>query len=189
MRQATEHNSRIRFHNTPARPMEVIKIIPMSKAPDVSCVHGLFIGTASSVVSVVVLFISLFPIHRFRTALIASLLTLALVDSLSDAYALWNSTEDFCSAGVSMGTKVVLCGLLAFLIWKRLNPKIVYGVAALVVVIHIIISAIRHQDFRSFGLLAIAVVLSLLLNRLLKMVLKSSENERHVDRKRKGLSK
>ena len=77
--------------------------------------QGLRFGLASAVLSSVVLVLSLRPIHRFRVALVASLLTIAVVDSMADAYALFNAAGDLASAGASIVAKLVVCGSLAIL--------------------------------------------------------------------------
>lgn len=77
--------------------------------------EGIRFGMASAVISAVVLVLSLRPLHRFRIALVASLVTIALVDSMADAYALFNAAGDPISALASVAAKLLVCGSLAAL--------------------------------------------------------------------------
>jgi hypothetical protein len=60
---------------------------------------GTRFGMASAVISAVVILLSMRPIARFRFTIIAALLTIALVDSLADGYALMNAAAERGVAG------------------------------------------------------------------------------------------
>jgi hypothetical protein len=76
-------------------------------------IAGVRFGMASAVLSAVVLVLSLRPLAKFRIALVASLLTIALVDSMADGYALFNAVADYGTAGASIAAKFAVCGSLA----------------------------------------------------------------------------
>ena len=78
--------------------------------------EGIRFGMASAVVSAVVIVLSLRPMHKYKVALVAALLAIALVDSLADAYAIWNAWGDVASSLASLFTKVFICGSLALMI-------------------------------------------------------------------------
>lgn len=78
--------------------------------------EGVRFGMASAVVSSVVIVLSLRPIHKYKVALVAALLAIALVDSLADAYAIWTAWGDVESSIASMVTKIIVCGSLALMI-------------------------------------------------------------------------
>jgi hypothetical protein len=140
--------------------------------------HGIRFGLSSAVVSAVVLSIALRPWVRFRITLIASLLTIALVDSLADAYALWNA-QSINSAVLSLVTKITVCGGLAFAA-VRSNWKLFTSLLAMFVLAQFVSVAVLDKDDGKprpptealpdlalvGAIFVIAVGLSILLNRL-----------------------
>jgi hypothetical protein len=132
---------------------------------------GIRFGGASALVSAVVLVISMRPIARFRLLLIVALLTIALVDSLADAYAIWAARESTGEAVFSMITKILVCGLLALLIHLKARDRTIYAVLVVMIVVHLGFTALtQHEDgmatFKLLGIFAIAVVVSLGMHRL-----------------------
>lgn len=140
--------------------------------------HGIRFGLSSAVVSAVVLSIALRPWVRFRITLVASLLTIALVDSLADAYALWNA-QSITSALLSLATKVLVCGGLAFAAAANKWALFRSLLAIFVVAQFVSVTVLDKDDGKPRapsealpdlalvgGIFAIAVLLSLLLNRL-----------------------
>jgi hypothetical protein len=140
--------------------------------------HGIRFGLSSAVVSAVVLSIALRPWLRFRITLVASLLTIALVDSLADAYALWNA-QSINSAVLSLVTKVAVCGGLAYAA-ARAKWRLFSSLLAAFVVAQFVSVAVLDKDDGKLrapseslpdlalvgAIFAVAVALSLLLNRL-----------------------
>jgi hypothetical protein len=142
-----------------------------------SALEGVRFGLASAVVSAVVLVLSLRPIYKFRVALVASLIAIAAVDSLSDAYALWSASGDFIVAGSSMAAKVTVCGVLAAMVYSHnVKPALVYMMTAVFVVAQIVLTYVAGAEMVStVGLFAAAVALSFVLN---KLVSRLEEGER-----------
>jgi hypothetical protein len=131
-------------------------------------------------VSAVVLLISIRPIHKYRVLLIVTLLTIALIDSLADAYAIWAARSNTWEALFSLVSKVVICGLLALMVHLRVQPRIVYAALVVMVVSQIVFTALTHHDvYKISGIFAIAVVISLGMNRLVNA----------IDKKHKGQAK
>lgn len=147
---------------------------------------GVRFGTASAVVSAVVILLSMRPIARFRFTVIAALLTIALVDSLADGYALMNAAvnkgdearpdpaHSSSAAAASIAAKVTVCGSLALLVWRASPPRLIYALAAAFVVVQIALTAYTTSRDNMAGAMAAlgglfvaAVVLSLVLRRLL----------------------
>jgi hypothetical protein len=142
-----------------------------NKADTESLMEGIRFGLASAVVSAVVLVLSLRPIAKFRVALVASLIAIAAVDSLSDAYALWSASGDFIVAGASMAAKITVCGVLALMVYHRVHNSAVYIVTALFVVAQIVFTYLAGADMLStVGLFVAAVGLSFLLNKVVSRV-------------------
>jgi hypothetical protein len=151
---------------------------------------GVRFGMASAVLSAVVLVLSLRPLHRFRIALVASLLTIALVDSMADGYALFNAVEDLGTAAASITAKLTVCGSLAVLAFfagrsgpgQTLKPTagskraqvMLYALTAAFVVGQFALTMLtveaKDDRWSEAGLLVLlfvaAVGLSLVLNRL-----------------------
>jgi hypothetical protein len=141
---------------------------------------GIRFGSASALVSAVVLLISIRPIHKYRVLLIVTLLTIALIDSLADAYAIWAARSNTWEALFSLVSKVVICGLLALMVHLRVQPRIVYAALVVMVVSQIVFTALTHHDvYKISGIFAIAVVISLGMNRLVNA----------IDKKHKGQAK
>jgi hypothetical protein len=92
---------------------EDISPVAAAGMEDEGALAGVRFGMASAVLSAVVLVLSLRPLAKFRTALVASLLTIALVDSMADAYALFNAVGDLATAAASIAAKFTVCGVLA----------------------------------------------------------------------------
>jgi hypothetical protein len=128
---------------------------------------GLRFGTASAVTSSLVLLLSMRPMGQFRSALVASLLVLAFVDSLADAYAIWNTRVSFGDVVVSIVSKLVVCGSLAFAVYKGWAPIVVYGLLAAFVAAHLVLT--HDHILSSVVLLCAAVAASLLIHRLLQL--------------------
>jgi lysylphosphatidylglycerol synthetase-like protein (DUF2156 family) len=136
-----------------------------------SLMEGIRFGLASAVVSAVVLVLSLRPVSKFRVALVASLIAIAAVDSLSDAYALWSASGDFIVAGASMAAKITVCGVLAAMVYNRVHHSAVYVVTMAFVVAQILFTYIAGANmFSTIGLFVAAVVLSFLLNKIVSRV-------------------
>lgn len=136
-----------------------------------SSLEGIRFGSASALVSAVVLLISIRPISRFRVLLIVSLLTIALVDSLADAYAIWASRSGVHEAIFSLVSKILICGLLALMVHLKVNPKTIYTTLAILVVAQIAFTALtRHGVMQISGIFVIAVVVSLGMNRVVRAV-------------------
>ncbi len=132
---------------------------------------GIRFGSASALVSAVVLLISIRPIHKYRVLLIVTLLTIALIDSLADAYAIWAARSNTWEALFSLVSKVVICGLLALMVHLRVQPRIVYAALVVMVVSQIVFTALTHHDvYKISGIFAIAVVISLGMNRLVNAI-------------------
>lgn len=132
---------------------------------------GIRFGGASALVSAVVLLTSMRPIARFRLLIIVALLTIALVDSLADAYAIWAARESTAEAVFSMITKILICGLLALMIHYKVRDRIIYAVLVVMIVGHLVFTALtQHEDgmatFKLLGIFAVAVVISLGMHRL-----------------------
>jgi hypothetical protein len=150
--------------------------------------HGVRFGLSSAVVSAVVLSIALRPWVRFRVTLVASLLTIALVDSLADAYALWNA-QSINSALLSLVTKILVCGSLAFAAFRG-KWKVFSALVAAFVVAQLVSVAALDRDKGTprppseslpdlalvGGILAVAVGLSLLLNRIVNRLVKDGQS-------------
>lgn len=74
---------------------------------------GAAFGLASVLVSLVVLVSSLRPIESYRRGVVVGLLTIALVDSLADAFALWASAGGSEGVGgplASIAVKLLVAG-------------------------------------------------------------------------------
>lgn len=155
-----------------------------SKDEKASAMEGIRFGLASAVVSAVVLVLSLRPIAKFRVALVASLIAIAAVDSLSDAYALWSASGDFIVAGASMAAKITVCGVLAVMVYNRFHTTAIYATTLAFVVTQIAFTYIAGADMLStVGLFVAAVALSFLLNKIVSRVeqqeRKSARNSRN----------
>jgi hypothetical protein len=160
-------------------------------AKDEGWLHGVRFGMASAVISAVVLVLTLRPLHRFRVALVASLLTIALVDSMADGYALFNAAGDVGSALASIAAKLTVCGSLAALAYlggrgvvgrsgsavatpaSRRAQLALYGLVAAFVVGQLVLTSLTSEMEDRFretallvGLFVAAVLLSILLNKL-----------------------
>lgn len=152
----------------------------MRKALGGGALDGVRFGSASALVSAVVLLISIRPIAKFRLVLIVALLTIALVDSLADAYAIWAARSGVMEAVFSMVSKILICGLLALMVHLRVNPRIVYATLVLLVASQITFTALtQHDVFKITGIFAIAVVVSLGMNRLVNAVDKRHPQRSH----------
>jgi len=140
--------------------------------------HGIRFGLSSAVVSAVVLSLALRPWSRFRITLVASLVTIAVVDSLADAYALWTA-QSITSALFSLATKLLVCGGLALAAVRGSWALFRSMVAAFVVAQLVSVAVLDREDGTlrppskalpdlalTAGIFAVAVGLSLLLNRL-----------------------
>lgn len=126
---------------------------------------GLRFGTASAVASSLVLLVTLRPISRFRSALVAGLLTIALVDSMADAYAIWNAKERASTVGWSLGAKVIICASLAFVVARgSARSKTPYVLLAAFVGAQLLISASAHELWKTAAFFGAASVLALALN-------------------------
>jgi hypothetical protein len=152
-----------------------------SAAGDDGVMAGVRFGMASAVLSAVVLVLSLRPLARFRIALVASLLTIALVDSMADAYALFNAVDDITTAAGSIAAKFGVCGTLAAIAYfggrrpgqLRKTQGVLYVVTAAFVVGQLLLTLFTgeekergHQAALLLGLFVAAVVISLGLNRI-----------------------
>lgn len=126
---------------------------------------GLRFGTASAVASSLVLLVTMRPISRFRSALVAGLLTIALVDSMADAYAIWNATELAATVIWSLAAKVVICASLAFVV-ARGPPSgaVAYALLAAFVVAQLFISASAHELWKTIAFFAMASAVAIGLN-------------------------
>lgn len=160
---------------------------------------GLRFGMASAVISAIVILLSLRPISRFRFTIVASLLMIALVDSLADGYALLNAVADAGRdatrreagpAVASIAAKFVVCGSLALAVYyagraagRARSPRyrrrvlLVYGLAAAFVAAQIALTTLSAEPEKRWseaavlaGLFAGAVLLSLALRRLLHRI-------------------
>lgn len=135
-----------------------------------TCLDGVYFGSSSAIVSAIVLFVTLRPICHYRSELFVALVALALIDSLSDAYALWNSTGGRCGPSLALGTKVVMSGLLALLVARSASPHVVYLVVGLMAIGHFVLSVVRHRWeealFMFGGAIISSIVLHLLVQRL-----------------------
>jgi hypothetical protein len=165
-----------------------------------SLLIGLRFGMASAVISAVVILLSMRPIARFRFTIIAALLTIALVDSLADGYALMNAAANrggeenaeprpdvahsAASAVASIVAKVVVCGSLAALVWlskagaggRRLTvaPWVIYAVAAAFAGAQIVLTAVtttRSSRLPQMALLAGLFAAAVVLSLLLRRLL------------------
>lgn len=151
-----------------------------SAASPEAALTGLRFGMASAVISAVVLVLSLRPLARFRIALVVSLLTIALVDSMADAYALFNAEGDYGSAGMSIAAKVAVCGSLAAVAYlggrgataTRRTQGLLYVMAAAFVAGQLLLTVLtsdsgdRGKEAATLaGLFVAAVALSVLLNK------------------------
>lgn len=163
-------------------------------------VMGVRFGMASAVISAVVILMSMRPLSRFRFTIIAALLTIALVDSLADGYALMNAAikhngEDggataavarsASSAASSIVAKVFVCGSLAVLVWltskraataagRKVSPAVVYAVAAAFAAAQIVLTAVtttREDRLQQMALLAGLFVVAVFLSLLLRRLL------------------
>ena len=132
-----------------------------------SCTDGLYFGIASATTSSVVLIASLRPVDRFRMALVASLVAIAIVDALSDAYALWNSTGSTCTASTSLAVKVAIAGGLAMMIANRVRQRVVYVVLGAVVAVLVALSAMRHTVGEGIFMFVGAAVASFVLRMIM----------------------
>lgn len=131
-----------------------------------TCTDGLYFGASSAIISSVVLIASLWPAAKFRFTLVIALVTIALVDSIGDAYALWNSGSNVCGALASIGIKVAIAGLLAGMVLARAPGGSILVVLGAIVAAHLAVSALRHWFVPAIGTFAAAILASLLLRKV-----------------------
>lgn len=147
-------------------------------APDIISIKGLRFGLASAILSAIVILVSLRPLAKFKVAAFVALVTIALVDSIADAYALYNaehdsatSTSATATALSSIAAKVTVCGGLALVIYFRATPALIYGILGLMVISHLAMTGLAKEG-TSIGattaIFAAAVALSLGLNKLVR---------------------
>jgi uncharacterized membrane protein YjgN (DUF898 family) len=144
---------------------------------------GIRFGGASALVSAVVLLTSMRPIARFRLLLIVALLTIALVDSLADAYAIWAARESTSEAVYSMMTKIFICGILALMIHYKVRSGIIYVALVAMIVAHLVFTALTQHDdgmatFKLLGIFLVAVVISFGMHRLVHRLDKAHPQRR-----------
>lgn len=139
---------------------------------DIISTKGLRFGFASAILSAIVILVSLRPLAEFKVAAFVALVTIALVDSIADAYALYNAEHDTTThtsatttALSSIAAKVTVCGGLALAIYFRATPALIYGILGLMAISHLIITA---NNVETTAIFAAAVALSLGLNKLVK---------------------
>ena len=148
---------------------------------DSGALAGVRFGMASAVLSAVVLVLSLRPLSKHRIALVASLLTIALVDSMADAYALFNAVGDLGTAATSIAAKFAVCGSLAAVAYfsnrtargMKHGQRVLFALTATFVVgqLALTVATSEQKDrTKEIGILVAlfvgAVVLSLGLNRI-----------------------
>jgi hypothetical protein len=179
------------FTHATGTSADVMAAASAKGADEAGWLHGVRFGMASAVISAVVLVLSLRPLHRFRVALVASLLTIALVDSMADGYALFNAAGDVGSALASIAAKLTVCGSLAVLAFlggrgvvgsgsravstaaSRRAQLALYGLVAAFVVGQLVLTTLTSEMEDRFretallvGLFVAAVVLSIGMNKL-----------------------
>lgn len=149
--------------------------------------EGVRFGMASAVVSSVVIILSLRPMHKYKVALVAALLAIALVDSLADAYAIWNAWGDTESSIASMVTKIIICGSLALMIvyakgkgraaasprTRRfaIPPGLIYAVLMIFVAGQLILTIVtKHNIPSTLILFVVAVGLSFIIKTIVDRV-------------------
>lgn len=163
------------------RTREELSAGPEAAADDEGWLSGVRFGMASAVLSAVVLVLSLRPLSKFRTALVASLLTIALVDSMADAYALFNAVGDLATAAASIGAKFTVCGVLAAMAYfggrrpsaAAATQRGLFLVTAAFVAGQMLLTLftgdVKHRGEQAAmlgGLFVVAVIISIGLNRI-----------------------